>query len=130
VQVFHQYTSTSASDSVKGNWCFSEEKRDRLECDNTRVRKVDYTRHTSLPEQEEAWVECDHCKRWVHQICGLFNSGRNNANVTYMCPDCLCVTKVSGGRGLGQCGLSSSGGEAACALCDRRGGGGGGGTSW
>jgi len=93
VQVFHQYPSTSASDSVKGNWChkcFSEEKRDTLECDNTRVRKVDCTRYTNLPEQEEAWVECDHCKRWVHQICGLFNSGRNNANVTYMCPDCLC----------------------------------------
>ena len=55
-----------------------------------RVRKTDCKKHKNDFEQEEAWVECDHCNRWVHQICGLFNKGSNNSEVTYMCPDCLC----------------------------------------
>ncbi len=88
MQVYHSFISKE----VKGNWChncFSEEKRDTLECDGHRVRKVDAVKQKNDFEQEEGWVECDHCGRWVHQICGLFNKGSNNANVTYMCPDCL-----------------------------------------
>jgi len=34
-------------------------------------------------------VQCDHCERWVHQICGLFNKGRNDEDMPYICPMCL-----------------------------------------
>ncbi len=40
-------------------------------------------------ETEEGWVQCDHCERWVHQICGLFNKGRNDEDMPYICPMCL-----------------------------------------
>jgi E1A/CREB-binding protein len=41
-------------------------------------------------ESEESWVECNICKRWVHQICGLFNSRRNiSEEVIFVCPLCL-----------------------------------------
>jgi E1A/CREB-binding protein len=84
---------STLSKDTKGNWChncFSEEKRDTLELDGSRIRKMDTQKQRNDFEQEEGWVECDHCSRWVHQICGLFNKGRNNAEIGYMCPDCLC----------------------------------------
>lgn len=34
-------------------------------------------------------MQCDHCERWVHQICGLFNKGRNDDDMPYICPMCL-----------------------------------------
>lgn len=67
-----------------------DEKREVMELDGQRIKKVDIMKRKNDGEQEEAWVECDHCNRWVHQICGLFNKGRNNADVCYLCPDCLC----------------------------------------
>ena len=38
---------------------------------------------------DEHWVACDNCEGWVHQICGLFNKGRNTQEVPYLCPSCL-----------------------------------------
>ena len=40
-------------------------------------------------ETEEGWVQCDVCELWVHQICGLFNKGRNKEDTPYVCPSCL-----------------------------------------
>lgn len=40
-------------------------------------------------ETEEGWVQCDVCDCWVHQICGLFNKGRNKEETPYVCPMCL-----------------------------------------
>lgn len=43
---------------------------------------------TTLPQ--EPWVECDECKRWVHQICGLFDSRDTLAdNTIFRCPTCI-----------------------------------------
>ncbi len=58
---------------------------------NTQKRKND-------EEIEEGWVQCDHCEGWVHQICGMFNKGRNNNDVHYLCPDCLIIGIESGQR--------------------------------
>ena len=39
---------------------------------------------------EESWVQCDTCERWIHQICGLFNSRQNKEHQSeYSCPACL-----------------------------------------
>jgi hypothetical protein len=38
---------------------------------------------------EEGWVQCDQCEGWVHQICGLFNKGRNDQTRGFLCPFCL-----------------------------------------
>ena len=90
------YYSTPPLKELKGNWChncYMDEKRDAMELDGQRIKKVDIMKRKNDGEQEEAWVECDQCSRWVHQICGLFNKGRNNADVCYLCPDCLCQGK-------------------------------------
>lgn len=34
-------------------------------------------------------MQCDVCDCWVHQICGLFNKGRNKEETPYVCPMCL-----------------------------------------
>ena len=39
----------------------------------------------------EPWVQCDSCKHWVHQICGMFNSRKNallGRDAPYVCPGC------------------------------------------
>ena len=41
------------------------------------------------PQVEEGWVQCDQCEGWVHQICGLFNKGRNDQTRGFLCPFCL-----------------------------------------
>ena len=49
-------------------------------------------------QSEEGWVQCDQCERWVHQICGLFNKGRNSQTTHYMCP--ICLQQGASGRSL------------------------------
>ena len=60
------------------------------------VRKSEIVKRKNDEEIEEYWVQCDCCEGWVHQICGLFNKGRNNANSTYLCPDCLRRVRAQG----------------------------------
>jgi E1A/CREB-binding protein len=43
-------------------------------------------KNDALPE--EAWVHCDQCHSWVHQICTLFNGRTNKSTATYTCPNC------------------------------------------
>ena len=47
-------------------------------------------------ETEEGWVQCDVCELWVHQICGLFNKGRNKEDTPYVCPSCLLEGEIQG----------------------------------
>lgn len=53
------------------------------------VLKKDLQKKKNDDEVEEGWVQCDCCDNWVHMICGLFNKGRNDQNVHYLCPRCL-----------------------------------------
>lgn len=53
------------------------------------VIKKDLQKKKNDDEVEEGWVQCDCCDNWVHMICGLFNKGRNDQNVHYLCPYCL-----------------------------------------
>ncbi|CAM9200709.1 unnamed protein product [Chrysoparadoxa australica] len=63
------------------------------------LNKSDLVRKKNDELHEEPWVECDHCKRWVHQICALFN-GRCNTNehVAYFCPDCILASRKKAGK--------------------------------
>jgi E1A/CREB-binding protein len=78
---------------VRGAWChtcFSDAKGDRIVVEGSiNVRKADLIKKKNDEEMEESWVQCDYCEQWVHQICGLFNKGRNDQNVHYLCPECL-----------------------------------------
>ncbi|GFH07343.1 uncharacterized protein HaLaN_02130, partial [Haematococcus lacustris] len=59
---------------------------------------VDLVKRKNDQEIEEPWVQCDECEGWVHQICGLFNKGRNNNETHYLCPDCLVQGMQRGQR--------------------------------
>ena len=86
------YSTPPKMPEVKGNWChscFMEERKETLEIDGAKIKKIDVVKRKNDEEQEEAWVACDQCNRWVHQICGLFNKGRNDSDVPYICPECL-----------------------------------------
>ncbi|MCO5587682.1 hypothetical protein L7F22_041633 [Adiantum nelumboides] len=45
-------------------------------------------------EVNEPWVQCDHCDKWQHHICVLFNPYLNKHNIKYYCPMC-CLKKRS-----------------------------------
>lgn len=63
---------------------------DELKVENMVVKKSSIAERKKHQEQEdEPWVACDGCDRWVHMICGLFNKGRNHQDVHFLCPWCL-----------------------------------------
>jgi E1A/CREB-binding protein len=54
------------------------------------IMKGDLIKKKNDEVNEESWVQCDSCERWVHQICGLFNTRQNKEDQSeYCCPKCL-----------------------------------------
>jgi len=54
------------------------------------VQKADLTKKKNDESHEESWVQCDSCEKWIHQICGLFNTRQNKEHHSkYHCPKCL-----------------------------------------
>jgi E1A/CREB-binding protein len=52
--------------------------------------KKDLVKKKHIEEIKEPWVQCDHCERWVHQICSLFNGRRNlSVEMPFICPICI-----------------------------------------
>jgi E1A/CREB-binding protein len=91
-QVYH---TTPPEVDNKAFWChscFSGHNGDKVPYDGAPegfVAKPSFIKKKNDEEIEEGWVQCDHCNMWVHMICGLFNKGRNDKDVHYLCPDCL-----------------------------------------
>ena len=86
------YWRTAPEAEIRGTWCtscYAEEKKASLEVEGFGVLKEHLIKVKNDEESEEGWVQCDQCERWVHQICGLFNKGRNSEETPYICPECL-----------------------------------------
>eukprot|EP00955_Chlamydomonas_euryale_P000390 4355-Chlamydomonas_euryale.AAC.1 len=86
---------------VQGSWChtcFSESKGEKIVLEGSSHRKSDLVKKKHEVDEEEPWVACDHCQGWVHQICGMFNKGRNNHGQHFLCPDCLVRSVETGER--------------------------------
>lgn len=61
------------------------------------LKKQDLKKKKNDEVHEENWVQCDVCQRWIHQICGLFNSRQNkNDTSKYSCPKCLLDERKKG----------------------------------
>eukprot|EP00602_Paraphysomonas_sp_CaronLab_P005647 CAMPEP_0185028304 /NCGR_PEP_ID=MMETSP1103-20130426/13948_1 /TAXON_ID=36769 /ORGANISM="Paraphysomonas bandaiensis, Strain Caron Lab Isolate" /LENGTH=1753 /DNA_ID=CAMNT_0027562681 /DNA_START=94 /DNA_END=5355 /DNA_ORIENTATION=- len=75
------------------HWCPScyNDLKDPIKLVNNGVLyKKDLQKKKHTEESEESWVQCDVCRRWVHQICALFNGRRNlSEEMLFMCPTCI-----------------------------------------
>ena len=60
-----------------------------LEMGDMTVVKSELGKKKNDEVHEESWVACDTCGRWIHQICGLFNTRQNkDQRSEYDCPRC------------------------------------------
>jgi len=73
------------------NQCFNElDDKIPIELVDMTITKADLKKKKNDEVHEESWVQCDCCERWVHQICGLFNTRQNKEHHSeYCCPQCL-----------------------------------------
>lgn len=95
------YHATPKQSEIRGlycNQCMASTQSEYLQPQSFSMRKADMEKKRNDDEQEEAWVQCDNCEGWVHQICGLFNKGRNNEERGFLCPPCLLNGLESGHR--------------------------------
>lgn len=71
--------------------CFGELKDNQtLDMGDISMKKEELLRKRNDEVAEESWVQCDHCNRWIHQICGLFNTRQNKHQTSeYSCPRCM-----------------------------------------
>ena len=79
--------------------CYNElDDKIPIELVDMTITKGDLKKKKNDEVHEESWVQCDLCQRWVHQICGLFNTRQNTGEHTqYCCPRCLCDKRKKSG---------------------------------
>lgn len=100
----NSYYYTAGSKSNASQWCLNcygllKDDETIMLDDGTEVRKKDLHKLKNDSMPEEAWVQCDTCDSWVHQICALFNGRKNKSAASYSCPKCdLAKLSVPGSR--------------------------------
>ncbi|KAL3917426.1 MAG: hypothetical protein SGILL_004720, partial [Bacillariaceae sp.] len=77
------------------NQCYNElDDKTPIEMIDLTVAKKDLKKKKNDEVHEESWVQCDVCEKWIHQICGLFNTRQNKEHHSeYCCPLCLIEKK-------------------------------------
>ncbi|KAH9321216.1 hypothetical protein KI387_015855, partial [Taxus chinensis] len=79
--------------------CYNEVRVDTIEVDGVTLLKSRLEKKKNDEEVEEAWVQCDKCEGWQHQICALFNGRRNEGGqAEYTCPNCYVIEVERGER--------------------------------
>jgi E1A/CREB-binding protein len=73
------------------NQCYNDlDEKAPIEFIDLSVKKSELQKRKNDEVHEESWVQCDVCERWIHQICGLFNTRQNKEHHSeYCCPLCL-----------------------------------------
>ncbi|KAJ7216854.1 hypothetical protein O6H91_Y471400 [Diphasiastrum complanatum] len=78
--------------------CYNEIRSDMVEMDGQTYPKTRLEKRKNDEETEEAWVQCDKCNLWQHQVCALFNGRRNEGGeAEYTCPQC-CMKEMEKGE--------------------------------
>jgi E1A/CREB-binding protein len=78
--------------------CYNEVRSENVEMEGMIYPKAKLERKKNDEETEEAWVQCDKCNLWQHQVCALFNGRRNEGDSEYICPECCCLEMERGER--------------------------------
>jgi E1A/CREB-binding protein len=89
----NSYYYTAGPKSSSNQWCVNcygllKDEESILLDDGSEVRKHSLQKLKNDSNPEEAWVQCDTCDSWVHQICALFNGRKNKSSASYLCPKC------------------------------------------
>eukprot|EP00529_Nitzschia_sp_RCC80_P002658 CAMPEP_0113512338 /NCGR_PEP_ID=MMETSP0014_2-20120614/39288_1 /TAXON_ID=2857 /ORGANISM="Nitzschia sp." /LENGTH=1811 /DNA_ID=CAMNT_0000408693 /DNA_START=299 /DNA_END=5734 /DNA_ORIENTATION=+ /assembly_acc=CAM_ASM_000159 len=81
------------------NQCFNElDNKSPIEMFDLTVAKKELVKKKNDEVHEESWVQCDVCERWIHQICGLFNTRQHKEHDSeYCCPLCLVDKRKDNG---------------------------------
>lgn len=87
----------------KYHWCqtcYGDLKENQeLQMPEATFRKQDLVKKKNDDVREESWVHCDRCNRWIHQICGLFNTRKNQDQTSeYVCPRCTMAERKTKGQ--------------------------------
>ena len=92
---------TDGQKSSTNNWC--SDCFDALKDDvpivvdgGAQVMKRDLQKLKNDSVPEEAWVQCDSCDCWVHQICALYSGKKKNSATSFSCPKCHLIKLNSG----------------------------------
>ena len=85
------------------NWCascYNDLDDSPIHVQDCTIMKKDLVKKKNDEINEENWVQCDACDRWMHQICGLFNPRQNkhDDSVKYTCPKCLIKVRQKTGK--------------------------------
>ncbi|XP_024006071.1 histone acetyltransferase HAC4 [Eutrema salsugineum] len=79
--------------------CYNVARENSVSVDGTSIPKAKLEKKKNDEQVGEAWVQCDKCQAWQHQICALFNSRRNHGEATkYTCPNCYIQEVEQGER--------------------------------
>lgn len=73
-------------------WCTQcyNELGAEIDLGASKMSKEELNKRKNDETHEESWVQCDDCERWIHQICGLYNTRQDKENKSvYSCPLCL-----------------------------------------
>ena len=71
------------------NQCYNELDTE-IDLGASKLNKEELNKRKNDETHEESWVQCDDCERWIHQICGLYNTRQDKENKSaYSCPLCL-----------------------------------------
>jgi E1A/CREB-binding protein len=85
----HNFYITADKQYAWCNQCYTE-LGDTIDLGTMQIKKEALTKRKNDETHEESWVQCDDCERWIHQICGLYNTRQDKENKSaYSCP--LCV---------------------------------------
>ena len=70
--------------------CYSDlNSTEKIQMVDLSMKKEQLIKKKNDEVHEESWVACDRCQRWIHQICGLFNTRQNkDQRSEYVCPRC------------------------------------------
>ncbi|CAN7129554.1 unnamed protein product [Brassica rapa subsp. narinosa] len=77
--------------------CYDHCRRQKFTLSGVDIVKANMLKLNNANNQDtEAWVACESCGKWQHQICGLYNPEKDTDKTSdYICPYCLLEERRS-----------------------------------